>query len=328
MELTDFLLKFLGVNKLSNREFKGKSLLMLLDDYVVVDLETTGLMPSFDAIIEIGAIRFVGDIEVARFHSFVSIGCPLDPFIIEHTGITDDMLEGAPKIEEALPRLLEFIGDSVLIAHNAHFDVNFIYDDADHILNVKFSNNFVDTMRLARKCTLPVENHKLVTLANYFEIPQDTAHRSIADCETTHKLYVKLKEYAAANDISLKPKYYDTSVSGITATTTDIDTDNPFYGKVVVFTGALQHMKRKDAAQIVANLGGILSDRITQKTNFLVLGNFDYCSTVKEGKSNKYKMAEKLILQGQDLQIIPENVFLSMIAENQYDKTNSPNSHR
>lgn len=312
----DIFLNLLGINKPYNREFKGKSLLMLLDDYVVVDLETTGLMPSFDAIIEIGAIRYVGDIEVARFHSFVSIGCPLDPFIIEHTGITDDMLEGAPKIEEVLPQLLEFIGDSVLIAHNANFDVNFIYDDAANWLSIKFSNNFIDTMRLARKCSLPVENHKLVTLARYFEIPQDTAHRSIADCETTHKLYVKLKEYVTENNISIKPKYYDTSVSGISATTIDIDTDNPFYGKVVVFTGTLQNMKRKDAAQIVANLGGILSDGVTQKTNFLVLGNFDYCSTIKEGKSNKYKKAEKLILQGQDLQIIPENVFLSMITEN------------
>ncbi len=74
-------------------------------------------------------------------------------------------------------------------------------------------------------------------------------------------------------------------------------------------------MVRKDAAQLVANLGGILGDGVTKKTNFLVLGNFDYCSTIKEGKSSKHKRAEQLILKGQDLQIIPESVFLSMVAE-------------
>ncbi len=193
------ILSMFGIKTINEREFKGKSLLSLLDDYVVVDLETTGLMPSFDGIIEIGAIRYAGDIEVARFHSFVSAGVPLDPFIVEHTGITDAMLEGAPEIEEALPRLLEFVGDSVLVAHNANFDVNFIYDDAANLLDVKFSNNFVDTMRLAKKCGLPVENHKLVTLAEYFGISQDVAHRSAADCETTHALYVKLKEYITTN---------------------------------------------------------------------------------------------------------------------------------
>lgn len=309
------ILSMFGIKRTNEREFKGKSLLSLLDDYVVVDLETTGLMPSFDGIIEIGAIRYAGDVEVARFHSFVSASVPLDPFIVAHTGITDVMLEGAPEIEEALPRLLEFVGDSVLVAHNANFDVNFIYDDAANLLDVKFSNNFVDTMRLAKKCGLPVENHKLVTLAEYFGISQDVAHRSAADCETTHALYVKLKEYITANGVSLAPKHYDGSISGITATTTDIDPDNPFYGKVVAFTGTLESMQRKDAAQLVANLGGILGDGVTKKTNFLVLGNFDYCSTIKEGKSNKHKKAEQLILKGQDLQIIPESVFLSMVAE-------------
>lgn len=308
----------LGAGRASERDSKGKSLLSLLDDYVVLDLETTGLMPSFDEIIEIGAVRYVGDIEVARFHSFVSIDSPLDPFIVAHTGITNAMLEGAPKITEALPLLLEFVGDSVIIAHNANFDINFIYDNAEELLEIKFSNNFIDTMRLARKCGLPVKNHKLITLAEHFGIQQDLAHRSVADCETTHALYVKLKEYITKNNISFVSfarKHHDCSIAGITATTNDIDPDNPFYGKVVVFTGTLESMQRKDAAQLVANLGGILGDGVTKKTNFLVLGNFDYRSSIKDGKSNKHKKAEQLILEGQDLQIIPESVFLSMLSE-------------
>ena len=306
----------IGLSTTNGREFKGKSLLELPENYIVLDLETTGLMPMFDDIIEIGAIRYQNDVELDRFHSLVSVGYPLDPFIVSHTGITDAMLEGAPKISEVLPLFLDFVGGDTIVAHNANFDINFIYDNALNILDRKFSNDFVDTMRIARRCALPVENHKLVTLAEYFNINQKVAHRSTADCETTYALFVELKKYICQNNISLLPKHSQSRpISEITATTTDIDPDSPFYQKVVVFTGGLDSMVRKDAAQIVANLGGILGDGVTQKTNYLILGNTAYRSNVKDGKSSKYKKAEQLILKGQDLQIIPESVFLSMISD-------------
>ena len=305
----------LGLTPPYGREEKGSSLLSLLDDYVIVDLETTGYEYHWDDIIEIGAIRYRKDAEVARFHSFVSVSFPLSEFIVAHTGITDEMLLGAPKIVEILPRLLDFIGTDTVVAHNANFDVNFIYDNAFGHLGTPFRNDFVDTMRLAKKCALSVPNHKLETLAQEFGIRQETAHRSIADCETTHALYNKLKEYITQHDISLKPKYYHSRIAGTQANTDEIDPDNPFYGKTVAFTGALDSMQRKDAAQLVANLGGILSDGVSKNTNFLVLGNTAYCANIKDGKSSKFKKAEQLILKGQDLQIISENTFLTMVTE-------------
>ena len=92
-------------------------------------------------------------------------------------------------------------------------------------------------------------------------------------------------------------------------------TDSPLYGRVVVFTGALEKMTRKEAMQLVADLGGINADSVTKKTNFLVLGNNDLCSSIKDGKSSKHKKAEKYILGGADLSIIPENVFYDMLDE-------------
>jgi len=297
-----------------NREFKGKSLLSLVGDYTVIDLETTGYEPTFDDIIEIGAIKYRNDVEIDRFHSFVKSDRPLDPFIVEHTGICDDMLKGAPGIAEILPSFLKFVGDDVIVAHNANFDINFIYDNAFFVLKNNFTNNFVDTLRLAKWCNLPVENKRLTTLAAFFAIPQDVAHRSIADCETTAALYYKLKQYINDNNISLRPKGFDGRVAKIVADNgVEIDPDNLFYNQVVVFTGALDSMQRADAAKIVANLGGILGDNVTKKTNYLVLGSFAYHSTVKDGKSTKQKKAESLILSGQDLHIISESVFLSMI---------------
>lgn len=94
-----------------------------------------------------------------------------------------------------------------------------------------------------------------------------------------------------------------------------IDPDNPLFGKHCVFTGKLEKLLRKDAMQIVANLGGINEDGVTKKTNFLILGNNDYCSTIKDGKSSKQKKAEQYKLDGYDIEVIPENVFYEMIGD-------------
>lgn len=200
-QLTGFNYEQKKRDNIVKREFKGESLLSLIDDYIVVDLETTGLSPSDDEIIEIGAIRYVNNVEVERFCTFVSVDFPLPRRIVRHTGITDAMLEGAPKIADVLPQFLDFVGNSVIIAHNANFDINFLYDNALRHLGLNFTNDFVDTLYLARQCRLPVENHKLGTLAEHFGISQETAHRSAADCETTHALYAKLKEYIKINNL-------------------------------------------------------------------------------------------------------------------------------
>ncbi|MBE6882311.1 MAG: exonuclease, partial [Ruminococcaceae bacterium] len=96
---------------------------------------------------------------------------------------------------------------------------------------------------------------------------------------------------------------------------TDFDTDTLVYGKCFVFTGILEKMLRKEAMQIVVNMGGFCGDTVTKKTNYLVLGNNDYCSTIKDGKSTKQKKAEALILKGEDIEVISENVFYEMIEE-------------
>jgi len=89
------------------------------------------------------------------------------------------------------------------------------------------------------------------------------------------------------------------------------------FGKTFVFTGTLQRMVRKDAMQLVVDMGGICGDGVTVKTNYLVLGNNDYCSSIKVGKSSKHKKAERYKAEGLDIEIISENVFYEMVAEYQ-----------
>ncbi len=107
-----------------------------------------------------------------------------------------------------------------------------------------------------------------------------------------------------------------TCAKNIFPQTENFDETHPLYNKTCVFTGVLEKVDRKQAMQIVANLGGICGDSVTSKTNYLILGNNDYCRSIKDGKSSKQKKAEILKLKGNDIEIIPENVFYEMIEEN------------
>jgi len=303
----------------STREFKGKSLLNFIDEYIVFDLETTGLDPSYDDIIEIAAIHIKSGSVIAEYQSLINPGYEIDEFITNLTGITNEMLYNAPGIQDILPSFIDFLGDHILIAHNANFDINFLYDNCIVHLGKPLSNDFVDTMRLGRWLFKDLPNHKLDTMLEHFKICGCVEHRAHTDALNVYRCYEYMKKYATENGIDIKElikkKKTHFKVSNITATVYNFDESHPFYQKVVVFTGALEKMVRREAAQIVANLGGICADTVTKNTNYLVLGNLDYCKTIRDGKSTKLKKAEQLKLAGADIEIISENVLLDMIAE-------------
>jgi DNA polymerase-3 subunit epsilon len=309
---------------------KGKSLLQLPDDYVVIDLETTGLSSYYDKIIELAAIKIKDNKTIDTFSTLCNPEIEIDDFITNLTGITNNMVKDAPKIKDILEDYIAFIGDSILVGHYINFDVNFIYDYYGRRFIKRFSND--DTWRLSRKVFPELEHHRLSDMVEYLGVENKKAHRALSDCIATYNIYLELKNYIIKNNILLKsknnswhPKY---DLRKIQVTTDDIDETNPFYKKYCVFTGKLEKMPRKDAAQIVVNLGGINADIINQKTNFLILGNNDYCTTIKDGKSTKHKKAEQYILKGQDLQIIPENVFYDIVEEYFSDQEIPKSSHK
>lgn len=305
-----------GIPKTS-RENKGKSHLAFISDYVVLDLETTGLDPTYDEIIEIAAIKFSNGEKVSEFTTLVKPDNRIDEYITQLTGITNDMVKDAPKIHKVLPDLMGFLGDSVVIAHNANFDINFLYDNNMSCFNEPFTNDFIDTMRISRRLFKDIR-HRLIDLANEFGISADVQHRAMADCEITQKVYEYMREYCVLNNIDntslLKishGKGFD--LKELKPEVEEFDDSHPIYGMSVCFTGTLEKFQRKEALQIVTNLGGVPADSVTKNTNFLVLGNNDYCSSIKDGKSNKHKKAEELILKGHDLTIISEKAFYDML---------------
>ena len=173
------------------RPGRGRSVLASPDDYTCIDLETTGLRPSWDYIIEAAAYRVRNGVVTDRFVSFVRPGdvSKVSSFITNLTGITKDMVRDAPAPTEVLPYLFDFIGDDMVVGHNVCFDMNFLYDGAVRAGLDPIGNDFTDTMRISRRTYRNLPNHRLGTLADFLQVKPTGAHRAAADVETTVRCY-------------------------------------------------------------------------------------------------------------------------------------------
>lgn len=158
--------------------------------FVVVDLETTGGSPGVNAITEIGAQKVRGGKVIGEFQTLINPGVPIPPFITVLTGITESMLLPAPRIDEVFPQLLEFLGsesETVLVAHNAPFDVGFLKAAAAG-LGYNFPKyQVLDTVRIARQVLTKdeVRNYKLETLSQFFKTETTPTHRALDDVRAT-----------------------------------------------------------------------------------------------------------------------------------------------
>lgn len=165
--------------------------------YCVLDLETTGLSFRTEKITEIGVMKVKDGEVIEEFSTFVNPEKPIPPKVVEVTNITDDMVKDAPTIEEVFPKLLEFLGDSVLVAHNADFDIGFLKYNAKN-LGYTLDNTYLDTLRLAKSLFPDFKKYKLGIIADKLGIKVEVAHRALDDVDTTVKvlkvMFEKLKE--------------------------------------------------------------------------------------------------------------------------------------
>ncbi len=169
----------------------GKADALLTDDYVAFDLETTGLYNRRDRIIEIGAVRMRNGEEIDRFQTFVNPGCPIEKRTTDLTGITDDMLIGAPSIEDALKAFLAFVNDSVIVAHNADFDTGFI-SRACQEQGIPYELTSVDTLVIAQNMLTSLNSFSLDVVAKYFNLEDFNHHRAGDDALICGKIMSKL----------------------------------------------------------------------------------------------------------------------------------------
>lgn len=173
---------------------KGINLNKFVDDYVLVDIETTGFSPVKDDIIEIGAIRVVNNQIIQKYNQLIKINKNLEPFTTRLTGITDEMLQTGKKISDVLKEFISFTGKDIIIGHNVTFDLGFLSYNCKKYLNYNLNNDYVDTLCMARRLIPNSINYKLGTLAEFFNVSYKGAHRGLKDVEITYEVYNNLRK--------------------------------------------------------------------------------------------------------------------------------------
>lgn len=261
------------------RPGKGESVLCLPRDYTVVDTETTGLSTESCCLIEVSALRVREGRVAAEFSTLIRPPWRevqkngqwqqgyVDDFIQGLTGITDEMLEGAPLPEEALPQVEDFLGRDLLLGHNVGFDTAFLYDSFQKYLGRPLGNNSLDQLRLARKLLPQLPHHRLGDVAAALGVPYEGAHRALADCWITYGCYEKLRALALSQGTeeeflqrfekkkSPKPRY--PGVPG-----------HPFYQKTLVLTGSLDTSQNREA---VLRAGGKVGKEVAAGVDFVAI---------------------------------------------------------
>ncbi len=170
------------------------------DTFVVFDIETTGFGPVKDRIIEIGAVKIKNGVEVDTFSSFINPEIPIPYEIEELTGINDNMVIDAPTIDVVLPTFLDFCKDSVLVAHNASFDVSFINKKAE-LLDLETDFTVIDTVGLARILLPELNRYKLNIVAKALGITLDNHHRAVDDAACTAQIFLKFVDMLKLSDV-------------------------------------------------------------------------------------------------------------------------------
>lgn len=176
----------LAANDLDQRKFSETS-------FVVFDLETTGAKSPPCRVTEIGAFRVQKGKIIEEFQTLVNPEIPIPLFISQLTNITDSMVRTAPRFRDVMTDFLDFIGDSVLVAHNAPFDMRFLNFEIGKIHeDYRVANPHLCTVRLSRKLNKNVQNHRLKTLAEYYRVPLENHHRAGDDARATAHIFVNL----------------------------------------------------------------------------------------------------------------------------------------
>lgn len=301
------------------RPHMGKSIIGFPKDYVMIDIETTGLKPSNDEILELSAIR-IRDHQMDRtFSTLVQPNRPISGLITNLTGITNNMVMTAPRIDQAMPEFLDFIQDDIILGYNVNFDLGFIYDTAVNLYNFPVKNDYLDVLTIARKLVTETPNHKLGTMAQFYGISYEGAHRGLTDCYITIEVYNQLFNQAKQvyqSEQDFKNAFYrhaypkQIKVEDLEAETSDFNPMHPLFNKTIVFSGDLDNMSREEAMQSSLNKGAILGKSVTLKTDYLIVSQSDLN---KQKKTSKFKKAEEYANRGEKIKIISEKIFKQLL---------------
>ena len=282
--------------------FKGKPLYTYPDEYIIVDIETTGFDPISNKITEISAVKYRCNRKVDEYVTFVAINERIPDRITKLTGITNEMLEGAPGLSEAIKGFLEFIGEDIIIGHNITFDLAFLGAACEDCLGIELKNNYVDVLRIANEKLPFLDSHKQVVVAKYFGIRTEGSHRALTDCEICNSCYQKLKELSVA--------LYDAPIKQVSLyISTKARLEKPFRGKKFFFIGIMSNWYINDMKTIVRELGGIIEDSVTDAIDIVIAGTADENVLGSEA----FKKVLELKKEDNSLALVKDAVFVKTL---------------
>ncbi|MBR3168572.1 MAG: hypothetical protein IKF18_07795 [Erysipelotrichaceae bacterium] len=290
--------------------YQGKQLAAPLEDYTVIDVETTGLKADLCEMTEISGVRVRGHKIVAEFSSLIHPLHPIPDNIVSLTGISNEMVKDAPELEEVLPAFLDWLGDDILVGQNIPFDISFLLHGCRSARIEPFRNDYEDTLSFSRLLLPEMPHHRLNNLCDHFGIVNEQAHRSLSDCRATYAVYRSLcalieEKQIPQSELSFGILHLDDRKEGVTRR--GYDRAHPLYGKRVVFTGSFKSRKRRELETEAAARGAVVVHEIGFTTDFLFYG---------EGAEDsiRFKKAELLKEQGAQLKILNEDGLLELLA--------------
>ena len=291
---------------------KGAERPEFLDDYTLIDIETTGLSPYRDRVTELGGIKVrSGEIVDEYSHLVAYDGSNKVPaFITKLNGITEEkIINECVPVAEAARDFREFIGDDVIIGYNVNFDLNFVYDLAKKFHLDQLSNDYVDVLRLAR-AYYPRERHnRLIDVMKRAGIGQVEQHRGLDDSIDTKKVYDDFRQNFT-DDLLTRAQ---NKVKNLDLTSGELESwqlgfRNPVNMKNISFTVRIQ-MDETDAGKMINNMGGQYKSDVEADTNYLIMGDRDFFKR----DNPDWNKAQDLNKNGAQIKRLSESFFLNML---------------
>ena len=188
------------------REDRGRSLLTFPANYTVIDIETTGLDPWQDELLELAALKVRDHQEAERFEILINPFKRISDEVVEITGITNELVADAPKFADVREDFLAFIGDDILVGHNVNFDISFLYEKCYSLTSSGITNDSIDTMRHAKRLLPELEQYRLENLCQKLEIVNPGAHRAMNDVLTTFHVFEAMRKLDGSGSEADEPK--------------------------------------------------------------------------------------------------------------------------
>lgn len=286
---------------LSKKIFWNKwSTITALSDYVVLDLETTGLNPKKEKIIEIGIMKISEGVKIREFSSLVNPGKHISSRITKITGITDPELAEAPVFLDICEKVKDFIGDSLVVGHNITFDLSFLESEFA-ACGIRIGYIYLDTLALSKKAFPSFKDHKLSTLITELNLSDGQSHRALDDVYCTYALFKKICDRYSDRPLM------DAIFSCCTPIETyDIaPTDHPLSGLSFVLTGTFT-FTYSAVQRLISAAGGTFTKNISDDTDYLVYGFQDELSGDPDAYEFMLEKASSMKNQGKKIQVINE----------------------